>query len=97
MQNLFKIRYVIVYVGFALTWTTIFAVKISFLIFFKKLINRVTKILTYYWIVSIITLLSWLFNVLEPFVMCKDLNQTVGRIQLCSLRFANVLSQISQM
>lgn len=97
IQILSEIRFSALYVSLALSWTTIFAVKISFLIFFKKLINRVTKIHTYYWIVGFITLLSWLFMVFEPFVLCKDPNQTVGRNRLRSLRFANILNQFSQM
>lgn len=64
----------------ALGWTTIFAVKFSFLAFFKQLINRVTKIHAYYWIVGIITLLSWLFMIFEPFILCPQINKSVGRI-----------------
>lgn len=65
---------------FALTWTTVFAVKLSFLIFFKKLINRVTKIHIYYWIVGIITCLSWLFSILEPLILCKHPYESIGKI-----------------
>ena len=97
IQILSEIRYSALYVSLAFSWTTIFAVKISFLIFFKKLINRVTKIHAYYWSVAFITLLSWLFMVFEPFVLCQNPNQNVGRIQLRPLRPANILSQFSQM
>lgn len=67
------------YAPLVLTWTTIFAVKFSFLIFFKKLISRVTTIHTYYWIVGIVTLLSWLFMLFEPLILCKKPSKPVGK------------------
>lgn len=66
---------------FGLTFTTVFAVKFSFLIFFKKLITRVTKIHTYYWFVGGFTLVSWLFLVLEPLVLCAEPSKSVGRLE----------------
>jgi predicted ferric reductase len=59
------------YAFMALIWTTIFTVKFSFLAFFKKLIERVTKIHTYYWIVVVITVLTWPFMVVAPFIVCR--------------------------
>lgn len=70
---------------FALTWTAIYAVKISFLVFFKKLIKNVIKIHTYYWIVGVITLISWIFVVLEPLVICQHPNQSFGTSYIQSL------------
>lgn len=80
INDLFETPYAIFYVFYVLIWTTIFAVKFSFLVFFKKLINRVTKIHIYYWTVVIITLLSWLYAVLEPLVVCSHPNKSLGRI-----------------
>ena len=79
IKDLLKIPFAVLHVFFAFTWTTIFAVKLSFLVFFKKLISRVTKIHTYYWFVVIITLLSWLFMVLEQLVLCSYPSKGVDR------------------
>ena len=65
---------------FALIWTTIFAVKLSFLAFFKKLTERVTKIQNYYWIVVVITLISWIFLVVEPLILCPHFGYNSCRI-----------------
>lgn len=55
----------------ALIWTTTFAVKLSFLIFFKQLIERVSrKITIYYWVVVVFTILTWMFLVSEAFILC---------------------------
>ena len=70
LKNLLKISTTYIHAFLAFIWTTIFAVKFSFLIFFKKLIERVTKIQTYYWIVVAITLISWPFLVVEPLILC---------------------------
>ena len=52
-------------------WTTTFAVKFSFLALFRLLIRRVSKsITTYYWIVVAITIVTWIFLVGEPFILC---------------------------
>lgn len=79
-EEIIHVRYAIPYAVFNLTWTTIFAVKFSFLAFFKKLIDRMTKIHTYYWIVVAVTLLSWLFMMVEPLIMCKSANTTISRM-----------------
>lgn len=55
----------------ALIWTTTFAVKLSFLVFFKQLIERVSKKITiYYWVVVVFTVLTWMFLVSEAFILC---------------------------
>lgn len=55
----------------ALIWTTTFSVKLSFLIFFKQLIDRVSRrILIYLWTVVVFTVVSWMFIVSEPFILC---------------------------
>lgn len=80
IKDLFQTPYAVFHGFYALIRTTIFAVKFSFLIFFKKLIHRVSKIYNYYWTVAIITFLSWLFAVLEPLVVCSHVNKSLGRI-----------------
>ena len=50
----------------AFAWTANFAIKLSFLGFFRNLIRNVSKRLyTYWWGVLIFTLLGWLFNVIQ--------------------------------
>lgn len=54
-----------------LIWTSIFAVKLSFLALFRLLIRRVGKVMTrYYWIAVATTVVTWMFLVNEPFMLC---------------------------
>lgn len=67
LQNSMKILHSFL----ALIWTTTFFVKFSFLIFFRQLIDRVSKRITiYFWIVVIFIVFSWMFIVSEPFILC---------------------------
>lgn len=69
----------IIYSFLALIWTTTFAVKLSFLVFFKKLIDRVSrKITIYYWFLVVFTMVSWMFVVSEPFVLCPYFGLQTG-------------------
>lgn len=57
-------------------WTSIFAVKLSFLALFRILIRRVSKVITrYYWIVVTTTIVTWMFLVGEPFIICPYINR----------------------
>ena len=70
----------IIYSFLALIWTTTFAVKLSFLVFFKKLIDRVSKKITlYYWFVVVFTVVSWMFIVSEPFILCPYFGIETGK------------------
>ncbi|KAK4234051.1 hypothetical protein C8A03DRAFT_18982 [Achaetomium macrosporum] len=55
-----------------IAWTATFLVKFSFLGFFKQLIWKVSKIQRYYWAVVAITVVSWMFLISEPFILCSD-------------------------
>lgn len=79
LGKLLKVSTTYVHAFLAFIWTTIFAVKFSFLAFFKKLIERVTKIHTYYWIVVAITGISWPFLVVEPFILCHYFGPSARR------------------
>lgn len=46
-------------VYFALTYTTLFSVKFSFLFFFRILVRRVRKMAIYWWTVLAIMLVAW--------------------------------------
>ena len=55
----------------ALMWTTIFAVKFSFLILFWHLILRTSKRLKrYYWAVTGTCVISWMYVICGPFMIC---------------------------
>lgn len=54
----------------SLLWTATFAVKFSFLAFFRQLLQSVSNMRTYYWIVVAFTTVSWIFVIGEPFILC---------------------------
>jgi hypothetical protein len=54
----------------ALTWTTIFAVKLSFLLFFRQMVNRLRNVIIYWWIVVGVTLVSYCYCVAGIFIAC---------------------------
>ncbi|KAK0719096.1 hypothetical protein B0T21DRAFT_295653, partial [Apiosordaria backusii] len=54
-----------------LAWTATFFVKFSFLAFFRQLIWK-TRVQRYYWSVVGITIVSYLFVVAEPFILCSE-------------------------
>lgn len=59
-----------------LTWTATFAVKLSFLALFRQLIKRVSKKITIYiWVVIVSTVLTWAFALTEPFISCPYMNE----------------------
>lgn len=53
-----------------LTYTTIFSVKISFLLFFRHLISRAFPMTVYWWTVTAITIVAWMFGVSGFFITC---------------------------
>jgi len=58
-----------IYLSFA--WTTNYAIKISFLAFFYTLIGNISRALSNYWLFALcFTIVSWLFNVLQNFIIC---------------------------
>jgi len=58
-----------IFVCFA--WTVNYTIKLSFLAFFWTLVRDVSKRLTqYWWFVLVFVMLSWLFNMIENFIIC---------------------------
>lgn len=53
-----------------LTYTSIFAVKFSFLFFFRVLVRRVHKMVVYWWIVVAVTAVAWIVCVICIFLPC---------------------------
>jgi hypothetical protein len=68
-----------------LAWTTTFLVKFSFLAFFRQLIWNVTGIRRYYWVVVGVTVVSWLFLISEPFILCSDFGLESSMLHLSAL------------
>lgn len=87
LKHLFLISTTYIHAFLAFIWSTIFAVKFSFLIFFHKLIERVANIHTYYWIVVSITFISWPFLVVEPFILCHYFGPNARKILPLSSTF----------
>lgn len=58
-----------------LTYTTIFAVKFSFLFLFKALIRNVRKINIYWWTVALTTAAVWVLGIGELFLPCAHFGQ----------------------
>ena len=61
------------------TWVTIFAVKFSFLFFFRKLISRLSGMITYWKIVISVTVVACGFSVCEKFIACPHFNLSAGK------------------
>ena len=53
-----------------LTYNVIFAVKFSFLFFFRGLIRRVRTMGVYWWIIATFTAAVWAFGVVGVFASC---------------------------
>lgn len=60
-----------VFIYFAMGWTTIFAIKFSFLVFFRPLVRNLSRWLEiYYWFSLVFTGVSWVVLVIEPALLC---------------------------
>ncbi len=57
-----------------LSWVTIFAVKLSFLVFFRNLIRRLIWMDTYWKVVVVTSLLACGFNICHDFITCPHFN-----------------------
>lgn len=70
-----------------LTWTATFAVKLSFLVFFRQFVKRVSKRITIYiWFVIFCTVLSWALTASEPFISCQYFFYDPRKLNLGRLR-----------
>lgn len=58
------------YSQLTLTWTTIFAVKFSFLCFFRQMVDRMTTLVIFWRVVVVVTLLSFVLCACSHFVGC---------------------------
>ena len=85
INELFKNSNTYFYVFFAFIWITIFVVKFFFLTFFKRFIERVTKIQKYYWIVMIIILISWIFLMMKFLILCFHFSRNLLYVSMSKL------------
>ena len=60
----------------ALTWTSICAVKISFLLFFYQLITRLRKLILAWRVIFGVIILFWAFCICALFISCPHINPT---------------------
>jgi len=63
-----------VYSFVVLSWVTIFAVKLSILVFFRNLIRRLIWMNTYWKVVIVTSLLACGFNICQDFITCSHFN-----------------------
>lgn len=72
-----RLRMVDVFVVFA--WTAEFSVKVSLLLFFRQLVDRLPRLTTYVNFAMGFTVLVWAFLVGELFIVCQHLGiQTIS-------------------
>ena len=71
-----------------LTWTSIFAVKFSFLFFFRSLIDRIRSMEVLWRYVTAVTFLSWVVCVIDSIVSCPYFDLRSGESIL--LRYRSV-------
>lgn len=65
-------------------WTATFAIKLSFLVFFRPLIRAISKKLTYYyWFTVVFTIVAWMFAVVGGFILCPHLGKNAGKWETC--------------
>ncbi|MCJ1271043.1 hypothetical protein MMC22_010942 [Lobaria immixta] len=74
--------------------TTIFAVKFSFLFFFKTLTRRLRTVTLYWRVVSVITALAWVFGISIPFMPCKDCDGNSTRSYISRRGYASIGADI---
>ncbi len=63
----------------ALTWTSIFAVKICFLLFFYQLVTRLRRLILAWKITFGITIIFWAFCVSSIFISCPRYGPTSSK------------------
>lgn len=61
-----------------LAWTCVFAIKFSFLFFFRSLTDKVCTFNTYWWSVSVLTVIIWIGGILGFWLPCPWFTGTRG-------------------
>lgn len=60
-----------------LAWTAEFSVKISLLLFFRRLVDRLPRMTLYVRFVLGFTIIVWIIIVCEPFMICRYFDATM--------------------
>ena len=60
----------ILFAYIALSWATIFSVKITFILFFRPIVNQLPRMLRYWKITLVVTLLSFSLSVCDIYLGC---------------------------
>lgn len=79
----------LVYSYLALSWTTIFSVKICFLLFFHQLVDRLRKLMLIWKIIFAITILVFCLCICGSFIACPHFGLDYARSARKSGSFAN--------
>ena len=66
-----------------LAWSSIVAVKFSFLFLFRRLINRMPRLITYWWFVIAFNTIAWGYGFSIYFLICPYYNNP----KICKLFF----------
>jgi hypothetical protein len=77
-----------------LLWTATFAVKFSFLAFFRQLVQSVDRVRTYYWFVVGVTVVSWMFVVSETFILCHHFGVNTCKLKIYFGGYADLVSEM---
>ena len=72
----------IVFACFALTWTSIFAVKFCFLLFFYQMITRLQRLILSWKVTFGMTIILWAFCISEIFISCPNFGPGAGKLAL---------------
>ena len=78
----------------ALLWTTIFTVKFGYLAFFRRLVDRIEPLITYWKVIVGISCISWAICVASIYIGCFKWNLAAGKCFLVHFpHLTNVLYQ----
>lgn len=64
---------------YSLSWTSIFLVKSGFLVLFKSLLQRLPRAYSYWKGIIVVTAVSFVFVIAQPFITCPRLGIAVGQ------------------
>lgn len=70
------------YTSGILTWFSVFAVKFCYLSFFRQLIDRVSRVTTYWRLTLAVTCVACVFNVCSSFIACPKLGASSRNMSL---------------
>ena len=68
-----------IFASFALNWTSIYAVKICFLLFFHQMITRLRRLLLAWKVIFGITIFFWAFCICGTFIACPYFGPTASK------------------